>query len=154
MPSYEMDRIPRGSDLIWAPRPKYQSVPKKRSKRREYDAVFMDYRQNPPRLTVCKFPNESLYDKFKRLLNEWQEDSMLMSSVTDMVMLRSYQAIIGMGPDVVPMILNELKYNPDYLFWALEAVTEINPVFPGDEGNLKRMAKAWIEWGRKEGIIE
>jgi len=78
---------------------------------------------------------------------------MFLSSLTEMVMLRSYQAIIGMGPDVVPIILKELKHDPDYLFWALEAITGDNPVLPEDEGNLDRMTDAWIKWGQENGKI-
>jgi len=70
-----------------------------------------------------------------------------------MALLRPYQAIIGMGMPVVPLILEELKREPDQWFWALEAITEENPV-PGDAlGNVRRMAQAWIEWGRGRGLV-
>jgi hypothetical protein len=106
-----------------------------------------------PKLNVCEPLSEALPMKFNRLLAEWQKESIVMSSITDMVMLPSYQAIIGMGPAVVSLILNELKQDPDYFFWALEAITGDNPILPEDEGNLDRMTNAWIRWGQENGII-
>lgn len=47
-----------------------------------------------------------------------------------MAMLPSCQRIIGMGPVVVPLILEELRREPDHWFWALEMLTEDDPVPP------------------------
>lgn len=151
--SYEMNRTPKGSELEWPKKSKILSRRKKPSKTLQYGADITNYQQATPRLNVCEVGTETLHEKFKRLLNEWQEETIFMSSMTEMVMLRSYHAIIGMGPAAVRLILNEIKHNPDYLFWALEAITGVNPVLPEDEGNLNRMTKAWIEWGRENGII-
>lgn len=150
---YEKTRTPRGNNLNWTPRSKYLEPPRKLTKKREYNTDTTDYQKATPKLNVCEVANKALYEKFKRLLNEWQEESIVMSSITEMVMLPSYQAIIGMGPAVVPLILTELKQDPDYFFWALEAITGDNPVLPEDEGNLDRMTNAWIKWGQDNGII-
>ena len=40
-----------------------------------------------------------------------------------MAMLKPYQRIVGMGLSV-PLILEELRREPDQWFWALEAITE------------------------------
>jgi hypothetical protein len=76
-----------------------------------------------------------------------------MSNTAQMAMLRSYQNIIGMGPDAVPLILEELRREPDHWFWALEAITLDNPVPPQDAGQLDKMALAWIAWGVNAGLI-
>ena len=47
-----------------------------------------------------------------------------------------------MGEPVVPLILDELRREPDHWFWALEAITEENPVRPEDVGIVRRMADA------------
>jgi len=150
---YEMNRTPRGTNLNWIPRAKYLEPPKRRTHKHEYNSDITDYQKASLRLNICEIPSEAPYEKFNRLLNQWQEESIVMSSITEMVMLPSYQAIIGMGPAVVRLILNELKHDPDYFFWALEAITGDNPVMPEDEGNLDRMTNAWIKWGQENGII-
>jgi len=38
--------------------------------------------------------------------------------------------MIGLGWPVVPLILEELNREPNQWFWALEAITEQNPVPP------------------------
>jgi len=56
-----------------------------------------------------------------------------------------------MGKEVIPLILNDLKIDPDDWFWALTAITGENPVADNDAGNIEEMAKAWLKWGRKKG---
>ena len=86
-------------------------------------------------------------DRFQRLAAEWKERSRYLSNTAQMAMLEPYQRIIGMGPPVVPLILAELRREPDHWFWALEAITEENPVPPEAAGKVRPMAQAWIEWG-------
>src|SRR5262245_30654734 len=85
-------------------------------------------------------------ERFHRLATEWKQKSRYLSNTAQMALLRPYQAIIGMGMPVVPLILEELQREPDQWFWALEAITEENPVPLEAAGNLRQMAQAWIEW--------
>jgi len=152
--SYEIGRPSKFPEKDWLPSPKsaYQKYTRGLKRRRRNRTDIDEYHEHTPR--ICSVETiDSLPQKFKRLLAEWQEESIVMSSITEMVMLPSYQAIIGMGPAAVRLILNELKHDPDYLFWALEAITWANPVLPEDEGNLDRMTKAWIKWGQENRII-
>ncbi len=96
--------------------------------------------------------NVSLADRFQRLRDEWKEQSRYLSNATQMAMLRPYQQIIGMGPPVVPLILEELRREPDLWFWALEAITNEQPVPPEAVGQVEMSATAWLEWGRQEGL--
>ncbi|MDR3620579.1 MAG: hypothetical protein P4L85_14605 [Paludisphaera borealis] len=93
-------------------------------------------------------------ERFRRLAAEWKEQSRYLSNSAQMAMLRPYQRIIGMGSPVVPLILEELRREPDQWFWALEAITEENPVPPEDMGKVRRMADAWIRWGEREGVLK
>jgi hypothetical protein len=76
-----------------------------------------------------------------------------MSNSAQMAMLRSYQNIIGMGEPAVPLILEELRREPDHWFWALEAITLENPVSPEAKGKIEEMTKAWVQWGINKGYI-
>ena len=66
-------------------------------------------------------------ERFRRLAAEWKEQARFLSDTRRMVMLRPYQAIIGMGLPVVPLILEELRAEPHHWFWALEVITDANP---------------------------
>jgi len=86
-------------------------------------------------------------ERFRRLSAEWKEQSRYLSSTAQMAMLKPYQRIVGMGLSAVPLILEELRRDPDQWFWALEAITEENPVPP------RRRAKSarWPGRGSTEG---
>jgi hypothetical protein len=92
-------------------------------------------------------------ERFQRLCKQWKEQSKYLSNSAQMALLKPYQRIIGMGIMVVPLILEELQRDPDQWFWALEAITEENPVSTPAAGNVRAMAQAWIEWGNRQGFI-
>jgi hypothetical protein len=91
--------------------------------------------------------------RFSRLAADWKEQSRYLSNSAQMAMLDPYQRIIGMGQAAVPLILGELQREPDHWFWALQAITEQDPVPPEAAGKVSLMAAAWIDWGRKHGYL-
>ena len=91
--------------------------------------------------------------RFAQLVQQWKQESVFMSNTAQMAMLRSYQQIIGMGPQAVPLILEELRREPDHWFWALESITLENPVPPQDAGQVDKMAQAWVAWGINARLI-
>jgi hypothetical protein len=98
-------------------------------------------------------PIPGLEEQFRQLADEWKEQSRFLSNTAQMAMLRPYQRIIGLGPKVVPLILEELRREPDQWFWALEAITGENPVPSEVSGRVKLMAQAWVEWGIESEIL-
>ena len=106
-----------------------------------------------PTVIPASDPAESR-DRFHRLASDWKKQSRYLSNTAQMAMLKPYQQIIGMGWCVVPLILEELQREPDQWFWALEAITDVNPVPPDAAGNVRLMAQAWVEWGRRRGLLK
>lgn len=96
---------------------------------------------------------ESIADRFRELLRHWKADVMSLSSATEMAMHPAYQQIIGLGHGAVPLLLRELEREPDHWFWALRAITGVDPVEPTQRGRVKEMAEAWLRWGREQGLI-
>lgn len=64
-----------------------------------------------------------------------------------------YQRIIGMGMPVVPLILEELRREPHHWYWALEAITEQDPVPQEARGKIRDMATVWLAWGKSQRLI-
>ncbi len=89
---------------------------------------------------------ETPEQKFVRYAERWRAETGFMSSARDMATHESYQRIIGMGLDALPFILSELRERPDHWFWALNAITGIDPVPACDRGKIERMRDAWINW--------
>ena len=55
-----------------------------------------------------------------------------------------------MGEKVLPLILRELDDKPLYWFWAIKAITRIDPVSPHDRGKVQKMKDAWLDWAKTE----
>ena len=107
-------------------------------------------------MSATATPRGGKYDvneRFQQLAAQWKEQSRHMSNPAQMAMLKPYQQIIGMGEAAVPLILAELQWDPDQWFWALEAITQENPVPPEAVGKVRPMAEAWVEWGKRQGYV-
>ena len=112
-----------------------------------YDTKFGMIFVSPKAVTMA---TQEDWIKFQALVDAWRLERGAKSSITEAAMCPAYQSILGMGPDVVPLLLNQLRSEgdkPDHWFWALKAITGADPVSANDRGNLKRMAAAWLEWG-------
>jgi hypothetical protein len=93
----------------------------------------------------------SIRARFSQLVEQWRRQSAVMSSVTEMSMLKPYQEIIGMGEAALPLIFDEMKGEPDHWFWALQAITGEDPIATEHSGNVAAMTQDWLDWGREHG---
>lgn len=90
--------------------------------------------------------------RFRELVDEWKQRTVLESSLTRMILDTGYQKIIGMGPPVLPLLLSELEREPDHWFWALTAITDEDPA--ADAETLEDATEVWLEWGRVRGYLD
>ena len=67
--------------------------------------------------------------------------------MADMVMHPSYQRIIGMGEDAIPLILNELDRQPDHWFWALHSLLALTPY----QNIARATSQRWLVCGSSGG---
>jgi hypothetical protein len=105
--------------------------------------------------TVVATPEISftLGREFHEHATKWTQETAHLSSATQMILHPSYQRIIGMGPQVLPLIFQDLeKENRDW-FWALTSITGTDPVPPSDAGNVPQMKMAWLQWGKARGYV-
>jgi hypothetical protein len=66
----------------------------------------------------------------------------------------AYQQIIGMGPAVVPFILEDLQRTGAQWYWALQAITGGSPVPRGVRHTSREIRENWLQWGRDHGYID
>ncbi len=99
---------------------------------------------------AATFPLEQ---RFRALAEKWEQETGSLSSVTKRVMNKNYQAIVGMGQQVVPILLRDIQENRRDWFWALSAITQENPIDPSDAGRVDKMISAWVNWGKKRGML-
>lgn len=91
--------------------------------------------------------------RFNQLAETWYRETLYSSAYLDKVLHPAYQRIIGLGKDVIPLILRELQAQPCEWFWALRALTGEDPTTSEMAGKRDEMAKAWISWGKENGYI-
>jgi hypothetical protein len=89
--------------------------------------------------------------QFDRWVEAWKRDTRYSSSMTKIVLHPSYQAIIGMGSEALPLIFEELRRQGGHWFWALHAITQENPV--PDGADYGTAAHTWLAWGRARGYL-
>lgn len=94
---------------------------------------------------------EDLTTKFSHLAQSWHNDTAHLSSVHAMARHPAYQEIINMGPEVVPLILQEMQRKPDHWFWALHAITGEDPAPKGS--TVREATQAWINWGKNQDLL-
>lgn len=97
--------------------------------------------------------SKTIETTFNELAMAWKLETRFLSSFTEIVLNKSYQEIIGLGPTVIPFILKRLQESPDQWFWALSVLTRDNPVPQEHAGNLTQMTDDWITWGREKGYL-
>ncbi|MEY2493854.1 MAG: hypothetical protein QOJ45_346 [Verrucomicrobiota bacterium] len=88
---------------------------------------------------------------FEGLRQKWENETAIDSSVAKKSMHPAYQRIIGMGPDVIPLILRDLRRRRAHWFWALNAITGDSPA--DGESTVECAIDAWIRWGKDRGLI-
>ena len=91
--------------------------------------------------------------RFNHLKAEWDENTSMLSSITEIAMHPAYQQIIGMGPSAIPLILQTMKTEPGHWFWALKSITGEDPVLPEHRGRIKEMTEDWLNWGRRQPYL-
>lgn len=139
-----MTQAPNFAQLLQAPQ-----KPQKKLARQHWRHLVVAVQAEPA--LQHRIRREAIEERFLELAGEWREASAPSSSTLQMAMHPAYQKIMAMGPDAVPLILGELSREADHWFWALEMITDEDPVRPEDRGDIEEMRKAWLQWGKTRG---
>jgi hypothetical protein len=109
------------------------------------------------RRSLSKSAQLFLYDpaelqkEFDRNARQWEKETRYLSSVPDIVMHPSYQRILGMGRQALPLIFHELATKPNHWFWALNAIAGQDAA--RGETTFEGAVDAWLRWGKEYGYI-
>ena len=105
----------------------------------------------PVRKPQAAEATEIVEEKFQRLAVLWRAETAYVSSSSDLVANSAFQEIVAMGPDIIPLLLRELENRTGHWHRALRRITGVNPVSPGDRGDIEKAAEAWLRWGKEQG---
>jgi hypothetical protein len=91
--------------------------------------------------------------EFSRVAEAWKKETRLSSSVRKKYASQHYKRIIGMGPKAVPLIIRQLELEgaTPYHWWdALRELTGQDPVPPEVGGDIREVARIWIDWAHQQ----
>ena len=88
----------------------------------------------------------SLESRFRNLATWWEAETGGQSSISRKANHPAYQQIIELGPDVIPLMIEDMREQPNHWFVALRALTGVNPVPLESAGRMQAMRKAWVDW--------
>ena len=133
-----------------SPTSKIQTSNNKSAKLR-YPIVLEEDGRKPLR---SRIPDAAFFKQkeFVKLATKWKEETEGNSSISKKLLNLSYLRIIAMGETAVPLILQELKSNPDHWFVALKVITNADPVNSGASFN--QAVDDWLKWGQNQGLID
>ena len=106
----------------------------------------------PPVATRDLAPEE-LRETFKRLADEWENDTILLSFSSQAAEHPAHREIVSMGKSAVPLILERIQTHGGHWFHTLREITNANPVQPADRGRVEAMKASWLEWGERNGYV-
>jgi hypothetical protein len=96
-------------------------------------------------------PQETVAQSFRRLADEWDQAVAHYSSTTKRNSHSAHKAIIALGPEVVPLLLRDMKDNYTHWFFALHEITGAHPIPASAAGNVPLMVDYWMRWAKENG---
>ena len=90
-------------------------------------------------------------ERFVELHEEWSSRTMFSSALDDLIYDEAFQRILAMGPQVIPLALDQLHSEPIPWFYALKMLADEDPaegISDPDEA-----IERWLSWGRANGIL-
>lgn len=94
----------------------------------------------------------SVNREFEKLATNWENETAMMSLVSQQLNHPDYLRIIKMGRPVVPLILERLPQRPHAWLTALEILTDENPA-AGAESVQDAVAR-WTRWGKEHAVAQ
>lgn len=92
-----------------------------------------------------------LQSEFEECVRKWKNETGMFSTVQQKVIHPSYMRIIGMGKDVLPLVLMEMKLRPSHWGCALRAITGERP--DAEAKSSKEQVQAWVDWGQQNNLL-
>lgn len=88
---------------------------------------------------------------FRDLAAQWQRETAFLSIVRDRITHPAYLQIIGLGRLALPLLLTELRENPDHWFMALYSIAREDPA--SGSTSFEETTAKWLSWGRERGLM-
>lgn len=92
---------------------------------------------------------QQLSKKFDFYSGIWKTETMFSSNSSEITNNSAYRSIIGLGKDIIPFIIEDLKQSENHWFYALELLTGENPIKSEHRGIINLMKSDWLNWAER-----
>jgi hypothetical protein len=92
---------------------------------------------------------QQLSTKFDLYSGIWKTETMFSSNSSEITNNSAYRSIIGLGKEIIPFIIQDLKQSENHWFYALELLTGENPIKEKHRGIIHLMKSDWLNWAEK-----
>ncbi|ADV48705.1 hypothetical protein Celal_1392 [Cellulophaga algicola DSM 14237] len=89
------------------------------------------------------YENIYLNDKFKSLVELWEQNTAFESSISNIIQEDNFKKIINLGKKAVPLIIDKIEYEPSVLVWALNIITG-KSMSSGGRETIEQICKKWV----------
>ncbi|HKQ45618.1 MAG TPA: hypothetical protein VJS47_09510 [Rhizomicrobium sp.] len=87
--------------------------------------------------------------EFAELVSRWRAETALSATAREMMLAPSFSKLVSMNEKIIPLIIEELKRQPSFLFLLLHAITKENPVPQTAQGKIPEIVSAWLTWAAR-----
>lgn len=96
---------------------------------------------------------ERLKHKYEHYYSMWFEATAHYSVTNDKLKHPTFKEILKLGPQIIPIILENMRNGKYIFFEALIILAKENPIKPEHLGDIEKMTQDWIDWGMEKGHI-
>ena len=114
---------------------------------------FFAFRVRQPDAEAPLYAGATTRTQFYALVREWRSDTAAVSVDARKFRHPAFQKIVAMGWPAVPLLLHEIEHTSGHFDVALREITGDDPVPTKAAGDMRRVVKAWLQWGRRKNII-
>jgi len=94
-----------------------------------------------------------LEDRFLYHYGMWCKETACLSSTTKIVENFHYKEIISMGVAVIPLIVKEMRKEPNHWFHAIDSILGVKVPIPKEmAGKVQELTDHYLKWLEKNGL--
>lgn len=95
-------------------------------------------------LSMKPMKEPDIQSKFEESYQRWKQETWMFSSPRKLTSHPDFQAIVNMGKDAVPCILDKLEAEPSPLVWALNRIYDCR-ISEGKYLTIPELAQKWLQ---------
>lgn len=105
-------------------------------------------------VTLTPEQQQDVARRFHGLATRWKVTTRYRSNTHTLRSHPIFQELLALGEPVVPLILAELRREPNVSwFTVLAAISGEDPAPAALAGRVDDMARAWLDWGQHRGYV-